>query len=171
MYEVKFTPSPHLTESGISPGTDIIIAPKRRRLTTLPKPSWSVLGDRAPWQIVSAAVLADVLDFDHGLLAIWRQRRLGPPALPTTWFRGHINGFRVGGVWRWLAARHGLPQPNDEALVRDWFMAVAGHSIDALVDEDHPASWWVQLKAKTCAPEGLRLTPIGQAESWRWPWR
>ncbi|WP_375274973.1 hypothetical protein [Methylorubrum thiocyanatum] len=149
----------------------IIIAPKRRTLATLPEPSWSLFGDRPPWQIVSAAVLADVLDLDHALIAVWRQRRLGPQSLPTNWFRGHANGYRVSDIWRWLDARNALQQPDDEALVRDWFMAVAGHSIDALVDEDHPESWWMELKAKTCSPEGLRLTPVGQGESWRWPWR
>lgn len=152
-------------------GTAIIIAPKRQALATLPEPSWSVLGDRAPWQIISAAVLADVLDLDHALIAVWRQRRLGPQALPAGWFRGHANGYRVSDIWRWLAARNGLPQPSDEELIRDWFMAVAGHSIEALVDDDHPASWWAEMKARTCPPTGVSLTSAGRAESWRWPWR
>lgn len=84
------------------------MAEPRSSLLKLPLPSPTLFGLRNPWSPVSTREIVDTIGSgDAGLWAVWRQRRLTPSALPTTWFKGRTLMYRLGSVLTWLAERHG----------------------------------------------------------------
>lgn len=67
----------------------------------------SSLAEMPPWLFVTSAELAKAIGVHIQTLSNWRLREKGPPAAPSTWFRGRPARYNLGHVRVWAEAEAG----------------------------------------------------------------
>lgn len=79
----------------------------------------SNLAEMPPWLFVTSAELAKAIGVHIQTLSNWRLREKGPPAAPSSWFRGRPARYNLGHVKVWTEAEAGnLKQPL--AVTAEW---------------------------------------------------